>query len=71
MAALEMSLLKIYIEHIAVRMGQRKKKQTHVDAPPSGGVSISNLVMSTFNHQTLNSIRKRRAVEVYDVRANS
>ncbi|CAK9316124.1 unnamed protein product [Citrullus colocynthis] len=43
-----------------------KKKRTLVDAPPSGSVSISNLVMPTFNHQTLNSIRKRRAVEVYD-----
>ena len=54
MAALEMSLLKVYIEHFAVRMGQGKKKLTHVDAPPGGGVSFSNLVISTFNHLTLN-----------------
>ncbi|XP_022928358.1 SNF1-related protein kinase regulatory subunit beta-2-like isoform X1 [Cucurbita moschata] len=66
MAALEMSLLKVYIEHIAVRMGQGKKKQTHVDAPPGGGVSFSNLVISTFNHLTLNFKEGSRSLRLMD-----
>ncbi|XP_022928362.1 SNF1-related protein kinase regulatory subunit beta-2-like isoform X4 [Cucurbita moschata] len=61
-----MSLLKVYIEHIAVRMGQGKKKQTHVDAPPGGGVSFSNLVISTFNHLTLNFKEGSRSLRLMD-----
>ncbi|XP_023529722.1 SNF1-related protein kinase regulatory subunit beta-2-like isoform X4 [Cucurbita pepo subsp. pepo] len=66
MAALEMSLLKVYIEHFAVRMGQGKKKLTHVDAPPGGGVSFSNLVISTFNHLTLNFKEGSRSLRLMD-----